>query len=66
MCPFLHWDVDYLGVEFFEFPIDSGYFSPSSMCLRSQNKRVIGRDAITEGLSDVRCLFIFLAGCMEG
>jgi hypothetical protein len=27
MCPFLHWGVDYLGVEFFEFPIDSGYWS---------------------------------------
>jgi hypothetical protein len=25
--PFLYWDVDYLGVEFFEFPVDSGCWS---------------------------------------
>jgi hypothetical protein len=27
MCPFLHWGVDSLGAEFFEFPVDSGYQS---------------------------------------
>jgi hypothetical protein len=27
MCPFLHWGVDSLGAKFFEFPVDSGYWS---------------------------------------
>jgi hypothetical protein len=27
MCPFLHWVVDSLEVEFFEFPVDSRYES---------------------------------------
>jgi hypothetical protein len=36
MYPFLQWGVDFLGTEFFEFPVDSGY--------QSLVRRVAGKD----------------------